>query len=111
MFNYDNENIVQFDRAVRLFGEDNSTIQPDDFFGIFDLFLTSFNEAKHDLENIRKRRDEEEKRAKQEIEVSIYSNFFIECYVYFEKGRGGWIFHMKIFVFWKIMHSDIFENN
>lgn len=63
------DSVDQFDRAVRLFGEDNSTIQPDDFFGIFDLFLTSFNEAKHDLENIRKRRDEEEKRAKQEIEV------------------------------------------
>lgn len=61
---------LQFDRAVRLFGEDNSTIQPDDFFGIFDTFLTSFNEAKHDLENIRKRRDEEEKRAKQEVEVN-----------------------------------------
>ncbi|XP_065208750.1 disheveled-associated activator of morphogenesis 1 isoform X3 [Planococcus citri] len=60
---------TRFDRAVRLFGEDNSTIQPDDFFGIFDLFLTSFNEAKHDLENIRKRRDEEEKRAKQEVEM------------------------------------------
>ncbi|KAK7601114.1 hypothetical protein V9T40_008555 [Parthenolecanium corni] len=60
---------TRFDRAVRLFGEDNSTIQPDDFFGIFDTFLSSFNEAKHDMENIRKRREEEEKRAKQEIEI------------------------------------------
>ncbi|XKL66064.1 hypothetical protein PGB90_009484 [Kerria lacca] len=60
---------TRFDRAVRLFGEDNSTIQPDDFFGVFDTFLTSFNEAKHDLQNIRKRREEEEKRAKQEVEI------------------------------------------
>lgn len=63
----------QFDRAVRLFGEDNSTIQPDDFFGIFDAFLLSFNEAKQDNENMRRKKDEEEKRAKQEAEV---------CYIY-----------------------------
>lgn len=61
---------------MRLFGEDNSTIQPDDFFGIFDTFLTSFNEAKHDLENIRKRRDEEEKRSKQEVEVDSFRFLF-----------------------------------
>lgn len=52
-----------------MFGEDNSTIQPDDFFGIFDTFLTSFEEAKYDIDNIRRQKEEEEKRAKQEIEV------------------------------------------
>ncbi|KAJ4426490.1 hypothetical protein ANN_27304 [Periplaneta americana] len=60
---------TRFDRAVRLFGEDNSTIQPDDFFGIFDAFLTAFNEARQDNDNMRRRREEEEKRAVQEAEL------------------------------------------
>ncbi|KDR14722.1 Disheveled-associated activator of morphogenesis 2 [Zootermopsis nevadensis] len=60
---------TRFDRAVRLFGEDNSTIQPDDFYGIFDAFLTAFNEARQDNENMRRRREEEEKRAAQEAEL------------------------------------------
>lgn len=60
----------QFDRAVRLFGEDNTSIQPDEFFAIFDAFLAAFSEARHDNENLRKRREEEERRAKQEVEVS-----------------------------------------
>lgn len=44
-------------------------IQPDEFFGIFDVFLTSFVEARHDNESQKKRQEEEEKRAKQEAEV------------------------------------------
>lgn len=60
---------TRFDRAVRLFGEDNTSIQPDDFFGIFDAFLTALNEARQDNENMRRRKDEEEKRAKQEAEL------------------------------------------
>lgn len=62
---------LQFDRAVRLFGEDNSTIQPDKFFAIFDSFLTALSEACHDNNNIKKRCEEEEKRVRQEVEVSI----------------------------------------
>lgn len=45
-------------------------MQPDEFFGIFDNFLSSFMEAKNDNENFKKRQEEEEKRAKQEAEVS-----------------------------------------
>ncbi|EEB13246.1 Disheveled-associated activator of morphogenesis, putative [Pediculus humanus corporis] len=60
---------TRFDRAVRLFGEDNTSIQPDDFFGIFDCFLTALNDAKQDNENLKKKKDEEEKRAKQEAEL------------------------------------------
>lgn len=60
---------TRFDRAVRLFGEDGSVLQPDEFFGIFDTFLTSFAEAKQDNENFRKRQEEDEKRAKQEAEL------------------------------------------
>lgn len=44
-------------------------MQPDEFFGIFDSFLTSFHEANLDNENIKKRQEEEEKRAKQEAEL------------------------------------------
>lgn len=63
--------ILQFDRAVRLFGEDNSTIQPDDFFAIFDSFLTALYEARQDNYSVKKRREEEEKRMRQEVEVCV----------------------------------------
>lgn len=59
----------RFDRAVRLFGEDGSVIQPEEFFGIFDTFLMAFAEARQDNENFRKRAEEDEKRLKQEAEV------------------------------------------
>jgi hypothetical protein len=55
---------------VRLFGEDGSIIQPDEFFGIFDQFLVQFSEARNDNENFKKRAEEEEKRIRQEAEVS-----------------------------------------
>jgi dishevelled associated activator of morphogenesis len=54
---------------VRLFGEDGSVVQPEEFFGIFDAFLIAFTEARNDNENFRKRAEEEEKRLKQEAEV------------------------------------------
>lgn len=60
---------TRFDRAIRLFGEDGSVVQPDEFFGIFDAFLTAFMEARQDNDNFKKRQEEEEKRAKQEAEV------------------------------------------
>lgn len=60
---------TRFERAVRLFGEDPAAAQPDEFFGIFDTFLTSFTEARQDNENMRKRQEEEEKRAKQEADL------------------------------------------
>lgn len=63
--------IFRFDRAVRLFGEDGAVVQPDEFFGIFDGFLSALMEAKQDNENFRRRHEEEEKRARQEAEVSF----------------------------------------
>jgi dishevelled associated activator of morphogenesis len=63
--------VFRFDRAVRLFGEDGSVVQPEEFFGIFDMFLTAFSEARQDNENFRKRAEEEEKRLKQEAEVRL----------------------------------------
>lgn len=64
---------TRFDRAVRLFGEDGSVVQPEEFFGIFDGFLSALMEAKQDNENFRRRQEEEEKRAKQEAEVCAFS--------------------------------------
>lgn len=61
--------IFRFDRAVKLFGEDGSVIQPEEFFGIFDNFLSAFAEARQDNENFKKRAEEEEKRLRQEAEV------------------------------------------
>lgn len=59
---------------MRLFGEDGAVVQPDEFFGIFDGFLTALMEAKQDNENFRRRHEEEEKRAKQEAEVSCIAS-------------------------------------
>lgn len=65
----------QFDRAVRLFGEDSAGVQPDEFFGIFENFLQALAEARQDVENMRKKVEEEERRAKQEQEVSVFMNY------------------------------------
>ncbi|SPP90245.1 blast:Disheveled-associated activator of morphogenesis 1, partial [Drosophila guanche] len=60
---------TRFDRVVRLFGEDGSVLQADEFFGIFDSLMGAFAEARHDNESFRRRQEEEEKRAKQEVEL------------------------------------------
>lgn len=44
-------------------------MQPDEFFGIFDTFLVSFDEARQDLENMQRRKQEEERRARMEVMV------------------------------------------
>lgn len=44
-------------------------MQPDEFFGIFDIFLQSFSEARHDLENMQRRKEEEERRIRMEAMV------------------------------------------
>uniref|UniRef100_A0A4W4FTK6 Dishevelled associated activator of morphogenesis 1b n=1 Tax=Electrophorus electricus TaxID=8005 RepID=A0A4W4FTK6_ELEEL len=54
-------------KTVKHFGEEASSIQPDEFFGIFDQFLQAFTEAKQDNENIRRRKEEEERRARLEM--------------------------------------------
>ncbi|KAM6973612.1 LOW QUALITY PROTEIN: disheveled-associated activator of morphogenesis 1 [Aplochiton taeniatus] len=58
-----------FKRALNHFGEGGSTMQPEEFFGIFDTFLTAFAEAKQENENIRRRKEEEEKRARMEAQL------------------------------------------
>lgn len=44
-------------------------MQPDEFFGIFDTFLQAFSEARQDLETMRRRKEEEERRARMEAMV------------------------------------------
>lgn len=44
-------------------------MQPDEFFGIFDIFLQSFSEARHDLENMQRRKEDEERRIRMEAMV------------------------------------------
>ncbi|XP_063774906.1 disheveled-associated activator of morphogenesis 2 isoform X2 [Pseudophryne corroboree] len=56
----------KFSKAMKHFGETEGKMQPDEFFGIFDTFLQSFSEARQDLENMRKKKEEEERRARME---------------------------------------------
>ncbi|KAG8547548.1 hypothetical protein GDO81_028046 [Engystomops pustulosus] len=56
----------KFTKTIKHFGESEGKMQPDEFFGIFDTFLQSFSEAKQDLENMRKKKEEEERRARME---------------------------------------------
>merc|ERR1712110_529291 len=58
---------ARFDRVCRLFSEDPTTTQSDEFFGTFDYFITSFEEARQDNESVKKKK-EEEKIAKQHQE-------------------------------------------
>ncbi|XP_051781360.1 disheveled-associated activator of morphogenesis 2 isoform X2 [Erpetoichthys calabaricus] len=61
-----NEAKDKFMKALKHFGEEESRLQPDEFFGIFDTFLQSFSEARQDLENMRRKKEEEERRARME---------------------------------------------
>ncbi|XP_006994462.1 disheveled-associated activator of morphogenesis 2 isoform X1 [Peromyscus maniculatus bairdii] len=61
-----NEARDKFAKALTHFGEQESKMQPDEFFGIFDTFLQAFLEARQDLEAMRRRKEEEERRARME---------------------------------------------
>uniref|UniRef100_A0A9J7YKK3 Disheveled-associated activator of morphogenesis 2 n=2 Tax=Cyprinus carpio carpio TaxID=630221 RepID=A0A9J7YKK3_CYPCA len=56
----------KFSKSLKHFGEEEGCMQPDEFFGIFDIFLQSFSEAQHDLENMQRRKEEEERRMRME---------------------------------------------
>jgi len=58
---------------VRLFGEEPNATQLDEFFNNFEQFLVALSDARMDNENNRKKREEDEKRAKQEAEVKTIS--------------------------------------
>ncbi|XP_019518927.1 PREDICTED: disheveled-associated activator of morphogenesis 2 [Hipposideros armiger] len=61
-----NEARDKFSKALTHFGEQDSKMQPDEFFGIFDTFLQAFSEARQDLEAMRRKKEEEERRARME---------------------------------------------
>lgn len=61
-----NEARNKFAQALMHFGEQDSKMQPDEFFGIFDTFLQAFSEARQDLEAMRRKKEEEERRARME---------------------------------------------
>lgn len=46
-------------------------MQPDEFFGIFDTFLQAFLEARQELEAMRRRKEEDERRARMETMVRV----------------------------------------
>lgn len=56
----------KFSKALMHFGEHDSKMQPDEFFGIFDTFLQAFSEARQDLEAMRRKKEEEERRVRME---------------------------------------------
>ncbi|XP_028848047.1 disheveled-associated activator of morphogenesis 1 isoform X2 [Denticeps clupeoides] len=58
-----------FQKALRHFGENPASMQPNEFFGIFDQFLQTFAEAKQDNENTRRRQEEEERRACLDVQL------------------------------------------
>ncbi|XP_004462935.4 LOW QUALITY PROTEIN: disheveled-associated activator of morphogenesis 2 [Dasypus novemcinctus] len=61
-----NEARDKFAKALMHFGEHENKMQPDEFFGIFDTFLQAFSEARQDLEATRRKKEEEERRARVE---------------------------------------------
>ena len=54
-----------------MFCEDPATTPSDEFFGIFDAFVSGFHEAKMENDAVKRRREEEEKIAKQQQEVRL----------------------------------------
>lgn len=52
---------VAYKDVVTYFGEDPGDMKPDEFFGIFQTFTSSWNKAKTDIELQRKRKEQAEK--------------------------------------------------
>lgn len=52
---------IAYKDVVSYFGEDPSEMKPDEFFGIFQTFLSSWTRAKADIELQRKKKEQAEK--------------------------------------------------
>lgn len=52
---------VAYKDVVSYFGEDPSDMKPDEFFGIFQTFTSSWNKAKSDIEMQKKKKEQAEK--------------------------------------------------
>lgn len=55
--------------TLTLFGEDPDKCQPEEFFGLFDNFFTTFTEARNENEKFRRQREEEERRIRMEAQL------------------------------------------
>lgn len=62
---------ARFDRVCKLFCEDPATSQSDEFFGVFDIYITTLTEARAENDNIRRKKEEEEKVVKQHQEMRM----------------------------------------
>jgi len=60
-----------FETTLELFGEEPKKMQPDEFFGIFELFLATFSEARLDNDRFRRMKEEEDKRIKMEAQLKV----------------------------------------
>jgi hypothetical protein len=52
---------IAYKDVVSFFGEDPSDMKPDEFFGIFQTFISSWQKAKSDLEKEKKKQDQLDK--------------------------------------------------
>ncbi|KAK4021110.1 hypothetical protein OUZ56_003040 [Daphnia magna] len=59
----------RFEKVIGTLGDDPSTAQPDEVFGVFGVFLNSMAEARQENLAAKKRKDEEEKRLLQEADL------------------------------------------
>lgn len=83
--------VFQYEMTLKAYAEENK-MQPDDFFGVFDLFLTSFADARLENEKMRRQKEEEEKRAKIEEQVrgwyageqEWYNESIVDCWKLFK---------------------------
>ena len=74
---------LQYEKVTTLFGEDHKKMSPDEFFGIFDQFLQSFNSCAGQNRRRQKKKEEEIKRQKIESQVCIS----VEDRFYFQQMR------------------------
>ena len=59
----------QFEAATRFFAEEGRSVDADDFFGMFETFLTSFATSRIELDRFAREKEVEEKRLQAETQV------------------------------------------
>ena len=62
---------LQFERATRFFAEEGRSVDADDFFGMFETFLTSFAASRLELDRFAREKEVEEKRLQAEAQVRV----------------------------------------
>ena len=56
----------KYEKAAKAFAEDPKSVQPDEFFSMFDAFVTSFMDAKEENARFKREKEQEAKRIKAE---------------------------------------------